>query len=161
MRTRTIPTLLGLGAVTAATLGSGLSSAGATSDGREPEASAAARCSLLRVQVRPVRVFRVNDGTFEYRVMGRVYIKRPGRLSGCRIKVCEAEELGRGNWYPAWCADSIIARGTRRYVSFAPYVDCDRYKGTGFFRSYARFDGSSVRSMGIETRLCRRGKPVY
>jgi hypothetical protein len=161
MRTRTIHTLLGAGAFAAAALGSGLSTAGATSTGREPEVSSARKCSLLKIQVRPVRVFRVNDGTYEYRVMGRVYVPRPGRLSGCRIKVCEAEELGRGNWYPAWCADSIIARGERRYFSFAPYVDCDEYKGTGFFRSYARFEGSGVRAMSAEKRLCRRGKAVY
>ena len=124
--------------------------------------AAASRCTLTKLQVRPVRVYRVDDPSFEYRVEGRVYVPRPnGALEGCTIKVCEAEELGRGNWVPSWCNDHVIGGGERRYTSLAPYVDCDRYAGTGWFRSYARFDGSNARALGIETRLCRRGEAVY
>jgi hypothetical protein len=127
-----------------------------------PVATKAQRCTLLKIQVRPVKVYRVDDPVFEYRVEGRVYVPRPnGAVEGCRLKVCEAEELGRGNWHPAWCNDWILGNSQRRYWSLAPYVDCDEYDGTGWFRSYARFDGSNARALGVETRLCRRGNAVY
>jgi hypothetical protein len=145
-----------------AVLAAAPASAGGGSAGDKAVAAAKARCTLTKIQVRPVKVYRVNEDPYEYRVEGRVRISRPnGALEGCRIKVCEAEELGRGNWYPAWCNDFVVGNGQHRYWSLAPYVDCDEYDGTGWFRSYARFEGSNARALGVETRLCRRGNAVY
>jgi hypothetical protein len=138
------------------------SAGGGGNTGIEAAASAKQRCTLTKVQVRPVKVYRVDEDPYEYRVEGRVRISRPnGALEGCQIKVCEAEELGRGNWVPAWCNNFTVGNSQHRYWSLAPYVDCDEYDGTGWFRSYARFEGSNARALGVETRLCRRGNAVY
>jgi hypothetical protein len=128
---------------------------------RRATATASARCSLTQIQVRPVRVFKRVGGGANYRVQGFVYIPHPGNVSGCTLKVCEAEELGAGNWVPSWCTGNIISRSEHTYLSSAPYVTCRSYGGTGYFRSYARFEGSGASALGVETRLCRGGKPVY
>jgi hypothetical protein len=133
----------------------------ASADWRVPGETAAKRkCTLTKIDVRRVGVFPGRYGA-DYRVQGRVFIRDAGQLDGCKLKVCEAEELGRGNWVPAHCTISIVARGHHRYRSGAPYVDCSNYSGTGWFRSYARFTDSGVSALGDETRLCKRGKPVH
>jgi hypothetical protein len=149
--------LLVVGALSLAAVG--VASAG-SSKGTGAHASASG-CSLVNIQVRPVKVTRVNVSGARYRVAGVVYVPHNGQLSGCSLKVCEAEELGAGNWVPSWCTTNIISASQHYYTSSAPYVGCSHYEGTGYFRSYARFTNSSGAALGVETRLCKNHKPVY
>ena len=141
----------------------GVGAASAGSPGKAARAHASAtKCSLLNIQVRPVKVYRVSASTgANYRVEGVVYVPHNGQLSGCSLKVCEAEELGAGNWVPSWCKTNIISASQHYYTSSAPYVACKSYGGTGYFRSYARFTNASGAGMGVETRLCKNHKPVF
>ncbi|MGI8593843.1 MAG: hypothetical protein ACR2ML_05680, partial [Solirubrobacteraceae bacterium] len=79
----------------------------------------------------------MDDPTYDFRVQGGIRVKNLGRTRGCAIKVCEAEELGEGNWVGSSCTNNVIGGSERYYFSGAPYVDCQTYKGTGYFRSYA------------------------
>jgi hypothetical protein len=88
-------------------------------------------------------------------VWGRAYVPNPGEQAGCVIKVCLAEELGNGNWVETGCADRGIEAGAHNYYSTRVLVDCDRYEGTGYFRSRVRLVPSSgVIEYGPERRVC-------
>jgi hypothetical protein len=114
----------------------------------------AATCSLSGTYARDVKVYKVNAPPYEYRVQGVGYVSNPGARKGCILIVCEAEELGKGNWVPSWCTHNAVASGVRYYYSMAPYIDCQNYGGTGYFRSYVRYEGSGVRLLGPPRFVC-------
>jgi hypothetical protein len=154
--------LLVVGAVSLTAVGVASAGGSKAEAGAHASVEAASKCSQLNIQVRPVKVIRVSASTgYNYRVEGVVYVPHNGQLSGCGLKVCEAEELGAGNWKPSWCNDVVISASQHYYISQAPYVACKSYGGTGYFRSYARFSGASGGALGVETRLCKNHKPVY
>jgi hypothetical protein len=91
---------------------------------------------------------------YDYRLWGQVRISNPSAAAGCIVRVCLAEELGEGNWQAFWCANSAVAANEPVYLSLRVFLDCQNYAGTGYFRSYARFQNSTVSVMGPERYVC-------
>lgn len=107
------------------------------------------------LQPAAVNVYPTDDAPFEFQVQAVVYVTDPARAAGCTLRVCVEEELGEGNWRAENCGlNGIDAREHYYYYSLIPYVDCDNYGGTGDFRSYARFDGSTVSRAGPPRFVC-------
>lgn len=139
--------LLGVGA-------GGGAAAAPRSDG--PAATSATRkCNARYVKPKAIKVVPTPDEPeLDYKLQGVVYVSNRRRTARCEIKVCVGQELREGEWSGEQCIRSIIARGEPYYYSLAPSIDCDKYLGTGYFRSYARFEGSGVASMGAQRKVC-------
>jgi hypothetical protein len=116
--------------------------------------NAAAACSMVGTYASELNVYYGPWGGYEYRVEGTAYVSNPAARAGCNLIVCEAEELGAGNWVPAWCNVHDVAAHVQWYYSQVPYIDCENYNGTGWFRSYARYEGGGVISMGPPRYVC-------
>jgi len=118
--------------------------------------SIAGTCSAAYLQPLAIGLISLGSSTppYEYRVAGRVKVTNPSAAAGCILIVCEAEELGAGNWISSWCTRNYVSAGVSVYESYWPYLDCQNYDGTGYFRSYGRFDGSGVSVLGPPRFVC-------
>lgn len=119
-----------------------------------PPTAEAANCSLTGVSASSPESWRVNAHPYDYRVRGWGYISNPSTKLGCTVIVCVGEELGAGNWKGTWCINWVISAGLRNIHSQAPYVDCQTYAGTGWFRSYVRMAGGGVTLLGPPKKVC-------
>jgi hypothetical protein len=123
-----------------------------------PAAAVASDCSYNGVSATDLEVWSVNEPPYDWRVRGWGYVSDPNSKAGCTLRVCEAEELGSGNWQSFWCIYWVLPfQGQHRFHSDAPYVDCQNYGGTGWFRSSVSFDGSGITLLGPPRQVCGGG----
>jgi hypothetical protein len=116
--------------------------------------TASAVCKITGVTAKTPKKYSVNKPPYEYRAEGHAYVANPGAKSGCVMQVCLAEELGKGNWVHGSCTWNQIGGGVKNYYSYAPWFDCQTYGGTGYVRTSARMEGSSVRILGPPRFIC-------
>lgn len=131
----------------AADPGSGGGSGGAPRQGGD--------CSATVLEPQAVTVFPANQQPYEFLVQATVSIDDPGRAAGCALRVCVEEEHGPGNWHAEGCGISTVDPAVADYYSLTPYVDCDSTADTGNFRSYVRFEDSTVARVGVARAVCR------
>jgi len=119
-------------------------------------ASDAGTCTVANRQALNIGLVSLGSSAppYDYRVAGMAQVSNPSAAAGCILVVCEAEELGAGNWVPAWCSRNAVSPSDSIYESYWPYVDCQGYDGTGYFRSYVTFEGSGVAALGPPRFVC-------
>ena len=127
-----------------------------TVDGTQTGGILAGACSATYLRPLEPDVDSLGDTKppYEYRVRGRVKVTNTAAAAGCVLLVCEAEELSPGSWSPWWCTRSAVSTSMSVYKSYFAYVDCQNYHGSGYFRSYGRFDVSNVSVLGPERFVC-------
>lgn len=111
-------------------------------------------CSATLLEPQAVNVYPSDQEPYEFLVQGAVRINDPSRADGCELRVCVEEEHGPGRWHAEGCGLSTVDADVTDYYSLTPYVDCENYADTGDFRSYVRFESSSVARVGVARSVC-------